>query len=72
MSRNQKQELIMYDSIEIRKAEMEDIDQIRILFFETINHVNVLSEYNYNKELLVEKLIWYNLASPVPWIALPM
>ena len=35
----------MNNSIEIRKAENEDIDQISLLFFETINHVNT-KDYN--------------------------
>lgn len=33
------------NSIEIQKATNEDIDQIRMLFFETINHVNI-KDYN--------------------------
>ena len=35
----------MNNSIEIQKAGNEDIDQIRLLFFETINHVNT-KDYN--------------------------
>lgn len=35
----------MNNSIEIGKAQSEDLDQIRLLFFETINHVNT-KDYN--------------------------
>lgn len=35
----------MNTSLQIRKAEIDDINQIRMLFFETINHVNK-EDYN--------------------------